>query len=802
MKKIYTLLQFLVVFSMTQLQAQAPPELIHYNFNNTGTLVPNYASTPPLGTSSGTVIGAMTQGVSLGQCGQALSGSGSIGSSDYVNTNWTFSVSGSWSIAFWTASITPSSTLWYIFGESSSVGFRCFTNGAAGANNWLLRGTGMTDMLLTNGAVMAATHNVFVYDAANSQGRIYLNGVLQSTVAQSPTSFSGAGPFKVGAYGSNNNLNGLMDEFRFYARALTNSEVAAIALGAPSAGTQTISSCGPYTSVITNSVYATSGVYTETYTSCGGTSTNNIALTVITPPTMSITSNVNNICSGTTVSLTASGSVNSYTWNGTGPNTSTLAVLPAANSVYTLVGSNGTVCPVTRTIAINVTATPTIGLTTSGANVCAGNTFTASASGAVTYTWSTGVNTSTMQQLPTTNTVYLVSANNGSCSSSSSISITVTQNPTLTVSPLSPTVCAGTTVSITASGAANVAWSNGGTGTVIAVTAQTNTTYIVVGISNNCADTKSINLTVLPSPTVTVLSNSVTVCSGSTAVLTANGATTYSWSTGATGNPVNVNPTGPTVYTVSGTSGSCSKTATININTLQAPNVSVIASSTAVCAGNTISLVGTGAVTYTWSTGLNGAALTATPSASTTYTMYGAGTNQCAKAVTVSVIVNANPTVSLTTSKATICKGNTATLTASGASTYTWSHTFSGSNTQTVNPSTTRTYTVTGYDANGCSMQLAITQTVNACLGIVEKTPEQIKINVSPNPGKGMYVVDYLNASDVLLVEVYSSTGQLVRKTSHQGGVFNLDLQNEANGIYYLRITAGFESELTKVIKE
>jgi hypothetical protein len=99
-------------------------------------------------------------------------------------------------------------------------------------------------------------------------------------------------------------------------------------------------------------------------------------------------------------------------------------------------------------------------------------------------------------------------------------------------------------------------------------------------------------------------------------------------------------------------------------------------------------------------------------------------------------------------------------------------------------------------------MQLAITQTVNACLGIVEKTPEQIKINVSPNPGKGMYVVDYLNASDVLLVEVYSSTGQLVRKTSHQGGVFNLDLQNEANGIYYLRITAGFESELTKVIKE
>src|SRR5687767_2181114 len=112
MKKLYSIL--IIVLSFSLLKAQAPPELIHYSFNNTGSLVPNFASNPPPGTTTGTITNGMTQGVAAGQCSAALSGSGTSGATDYVNTAWTTSLSGSWSIAFWTASITPSSTLWYI----------------------------------------------------------------------------------------------------------------------------------------------------------------------------------------------------------------------------------------------------------------------------------------------------------------------------------------------------------------------------------------------------------------------------------------------------------------------------------------------------------------------------------------------------------------------------------------------------------------------------------------------------------------------------------------------------------------
>ena len=70
------------------------------------------------------------------------------------------------------------------------------------------------------------------------------------------------------------------------------------------------------------------------------------------------------------------------------------------------------------------------------------------------------------------------------------------------------------------------------------------------------------------------------------------------------------------------------------------------------------------------------------------------------------------PTVTTTASPATICAGQSSTLTASGASTYSWS---TGQNTSsiTVTPDSTTTYTVTGTDANGCSNTADVTVTVN-----------------------------------------------------------------------------------------
>jgi uncharacterized repeat protein (TIGR03803 family) len=67
-------------------------------------------------------------------------------------------------------------------------------------------------------------------------------------------------------------------------------------------------------------------------------------------------------------------------------------------------------------------------------------------------------------------------------------------------------------------------------------------------------------------PTIAV--TSATVCAGSTATLTASGASTYTWNTGATTPSITVTPTNDTTYTVIGANGSCvstSMTATVTV---------------------------------------------------------------------------------------------------------------------------------------------------------------------------------------------------------------------------------------------
>ena len=151
---------------------------------------------------------------------------------DYVNTGWATSLSGtSWTISFWTADVTPSATLFYIFGDLSASSFRCFTNGIAGPSNWILRGGGLTDVLVTGGATVAPSFTTFVYDSVAGQVRAYLNGVLVNTVNQGTPTITGTGPFKVIGWSDRVGManGGKLDEFRVYNRALSPTEIADLA---------------------------------------------------------------------------------------------------------------------------------------------------------------------------------------------------------------------------------------------------------------------------------------------------------------------------------------------------------------------------------------------------------------------------------------------------------------------------------------------------------------------------------------------------------------------------------------------
>lgn len=374
------LLALAITFASTTLKAQVPtPDLLHYKFDGTGTSVNNYASAPPVGTTTGTIMGAQTQTGVIG-CMPALVGTGLTSSSDYVNTGWTPNLTGSWSISFWSSNIQPSSTLWYIFGDANSGSFRCFTNGVAGPNNWILRGA-LTDVLITGAATTTSNMVTFVYDQTAGNITGFINGAPTVTVAQTAAPINGAGPFKVGGYATNTGLSplGLMGDFRIYSSALTPAQVLAL-----------YNATNPVT------------------------------------PTLSVLG-TNTICAGNSAVLTGSGAV-TYTWS-TGSNSFSITASPSVTTTYTLMGANTTCTATPVTVTVNVNPLPTLSLTASMYTTCV-NAGTIALTGSPSGGVYTGTNVAGGVFTPGTNAgtytaVYSYTNSATGCSNSTSTNIVV-----------------------------------------------------------------------------------------------------------------------------------------------------------------------------------------------------------------------------------------------------------------------------------------------------------------------------------------------------------------------------------------
>jgi len=438
-----------------------------------------------------------------------------------------------------------------------------------------------------------------------------------------------------------------------------------------------------------------------TVTGANGTCTSSATASITIGTGISITVNSPTICSGQTASLTASGAA-TYTWN-TGANTNTLNVSPTSTTVYTISGTNGS-CSGNNTATVTIAAQPTIAVAST--TICSGSSSTLTATGATNYTWApSGQTTTSIVVTPTTNTTYTITGLNGTCSNSTTATINVTSNPILALN--SVTICAGQTATLTVSGATTYTWNPGSTsGTSYTIAPASNSTVSVIGANGTCTSQATASISIGSGISIAV--NSETICVGQTASLTASGATTYTWDSGANTNTLNVNPTSTTVYTITGSNGSCNglNTATVTVNTV--PTLTVNAA--AICSGQSATLTAIGANTYTWDSGANTNSISVSPISTTIYTVTGTALNGCNSSTTASVTVTAIPTISV--NPASICSGQTATLTATGSATsFTWSTT---ENTQTINPTpvTTTIYIVTG-DNGGCSNSFTTTVTVD-----------------------------------------------------------------------------------------
>lgn len=397
---------------------------------------------------------------------------------------------------------------------------------------------------------------------------------------------------------------------------------------------------------------ASTGSYGLAVSNACGTATAAINVTVTASPTVS--ANAASICSGGTATVTASGAT-TYSWN-TGATTATLAVSPTSTTVYTVTGMNGS-CSSSTTTTVNVIASPILAVNST--SICAGGTATLTATGVSTYTWTSPVsNNASISVSPSATTVYTVSGNAAGCAGTFSATgtVSVTALPSLTVSPASPTICAGQTSTLTVTGVTSQTWSPGSQITAsVAVTPATTTTYTVAGTNGSCSNTAMVTVNVNALPTVAA--TSATICAGKTATLTASGtASTYTWNPGAVaGTTFTVSPgVGFNTYTVTGTSAQgCVKTASANVVVAPNPTVTASASSSVICAGSSVTLTAGGATSYVWSNGVaNGTGFT--PTTTATYTVTGTSaiggcTNTAVTSVTVNVCTgiheNSNGTV-------------------------------------------------------------------------------------------------------------------------------------------------------------
>jgi hypothetical protein len=356
-------------------------------------------------------------------------------------------------------------------------------------------------------------------------------------------------------------------------------------------------------------------------------------------------------------------------------------------------------------------------------SVCAGSTNTYSValvSGASSYSWAlpggcAGSSTSNTISITVGNSSDVISvfAVNG-CASSFAQNVTITVNAKPVIAINSGTLCSGSSYTLTPSGASTYTYSSG---TAI-VSPTTTTSYSIAGTSSvGCVSSSPAvsNVTVIARPVISV--NSGSICSGNTFTIIPNGASTYTYS----GGSATVSPTTTTSYSVTGTNtaGCVSSIAAVSTVTVK-PKPVIYVNSGSICSGNSFTITPTGASTYTYS----GGSATVSPTTTTSYSVTGTNTAGCVSNVAAvsSITVNQLPIINTTANNTIVCSGQTVTLGANGAVTYTWVPGNQSGFLVNVTPTVTTNYTVTGTGSNGCTNTMTQSVSVNALPLIIANT--------------------------------------------------------------------------------
>lgn len=440
----------------------------------------------------------------------------------------------------------------------------------------------------------------------------------------------------------------------------------------------TVSDAGRYTVTITNANQC-SNVYSS-------------EVTVHELPMVTITGN-NEICQGQSALLTASGDdASQYVWS-TGDHNAFTTVSTSGQVSVTATNGYGCSASASRGVVVHELPVPQI---SGNLTICKGSSTTLTAIGGSSYRWDTGDSTNSIIVSPMSNHSYVVTATNiYGCVASTAATVAVNELPEITLSG-NRTICAGTSTTITASGASTYVWSTGAHTSSLVIN-NTGTYYVTATSVQNCSKTDSVFVKMNPNPQI-LISGIDRVCAGGTSTLTATGANTYVWNTGDVLPTITVAPALSTTYTVTGydTNG-CFTTAQKMVNVEELPTVQILGERT-ICQGNSTVLTATGGSSYAWSTGSTSASIAVFPNMTNSYTVTVFSSFGCSATATATVTVNVLPSIFFSGSPS-FCQGQSTTITASGGNSYLWN---TGANTPTITVSTPGVYHVNVTNSQNC----------------------------------------------------------------------------------------------------
>jgi len=442
-------------------------------------------------------------------------------------------------------------------------------------------------------------------------------------------------------------------------------------------------------------------------------------------------------------------------------------------------------------------------------NICSNTTPTLSvpAGSGLTFQWSRngapvgGATSNTISAIQS-GTYAVVIMGAATCSTTSlPKTYSVNASPTLAITG-GTAFCIGSTLSQTISGASTYTWSNGLNGSTTNFTFASSANYSVSGTStNNCVSSITRIITANPLPTISISGGNATVCQGTPLSLTASGAATYTWNNTVTGASLNIAPQTNSTYVVVGIDlNGCSNNATKQVSVNPLPLITVNNSSTQVCSGQSVILTAAGANSYTWNIPANTAAVTVTPGTNSTYIVSGTGANGCVNSASQTINAIPVPVLNLVSSSSALCKGETATLTISGATSYSWN---TGAQTAqiVVSPSITSMYNVTGTGIGNCSSMVQITQTVSECTSIGELKNESSAYLLYPNPAKTTVSLSF-EQSNTIEIKIYNALGSLVMNKSNYESKTEINIENLNKGIYFISVLNKGTTILKKLVIE